>query len=132
MHYGYLWHDQHRRGLEEGTKDRPCVIVLGVTQDQGEAVVLAAPVTHAPPAAPGEAVEIPAATKNRLGLDSKRSWIVTTEVNRFRWPGHDLRRLPGAPAGTYHYGVLPPGLFRQVKTAVLGYARAQRLRITPR
>jgi hypothetical protein len=26
--YAYLWHHEHRAGLEEGRKDRPCVIVL--------------------------------------------------------------------------------------------------------
>jgi hypothetical protein len=130
LHYSYLWHDQHRKGWEEGTKDRPCVVVLAVAREDGDTVVTVAPVTHTPPRMAGEAVEIPAATKGRLGLDDGRSWIVVTEVNRFRWPGHDLRPVPGSD--TYDYGVLPPGLFRQVKDGIAGWVRTQKLRVTPR
>jgi len=110
LHYSYLWHDEHRRGLEEGTKNRPCVVVLAVTSEDGDTVVTVAPITHTPPRIAGEAVEIPAATKDRLGLDEGRSWIVVNEINRFRWPGVDLLPVPGK--GGYEYGVLPPGLFR--------------------
>jgi hypothetical protein len=130
LHYSYLWHDQHRKGLEEGTKDRPCVVVLAVTSEDGDTVVTVAPVTHTPLRLPVEAVEIPAATKSRLGLDDGRSWIVVTEVNRFRWPGHDLRPVPGS--GRYDYGILPPGLFRQVREGIAAWVRSQKLRATPR
>jgi hypothetical protein len=44
---------------------------------------LVCPVTHSPPSDPGDAIEIPPATKRRLGLDDERSWIVLTESNRF-------------------------------------------------
>ena len=95
-------------------------------------MVTVAPVTHVPPRVAGEGVEIPSATKSRLGLDDGRSWIVVTEINRFRWPGPDLRPLPGKPAGTYSYGVLPPGLFRQVKEGIGSWVRSRKLRATPR
>ncbi len=132
LHYSYLWHDQHRRGLEEGTKNRPCVIVLSMTEENGEIMVTVAPITHTAPARQGEAVEIPVATKARLGLDRERSWVVVTEVNRFSWPGHDLRPVPGASAGTYAYGVVPPGFFWQIKDGILACAGRQKLRTTPR
>ena len=45
------------------------------------------PVTHSPPADPATAIEIPAVTKARLGLDAQRSWIVCNEANVFAWPG---------------------------------------------
>ncbi|MBY0460634.1 MAG: type II toxin-antitoxin system PemK/MazF family toxin [Gemmataceae bacterium] len=128
LHFAYLWHDQHRRGQEEGTKNRPCV-VLTVTDDR---TVTVAPVTHTPPALAREGVEVPAATKRRLGLDAGRSWVVLTEVNRFRWPGHDLRPLPRGARGDYAYGVLPPNLFRQIRDGILAHQRAQSLRSTPR
>ena len=35
--------------------------------------------------------------------------LVVSEVNRFYWPGVDLRAVPGKSC--YEYGVLPPGLF---------------------
>ncbi len=38
------------------------------------------PITHTPPANPADAIEIPAAVKNRLRLDHERSWIVLTEA----------------------------------------------------
>lgn len=31
--YSFLWSHEHRRGQEEGRKDRPCVIVLAVATD---------------------------------------------------------------------------------------------------
>jgi PemK-like, MazF-like toxin of type II toxin-antitoxin system len=130
LHYSYLWHDQHRKGLEEGIKDRPCVVVLAVARDEGDTMVTVAPITHTPPRMPGEAVEIPAATKTRLGLDAGRSWIVVTEINRFRWPGADLRPVPGKRC--YEYGVLPPGLFRQVREGIGGWVRSRKLLVTPR
>jgi hypothetical protein len=132
LQYAYLWHDQHRKGLEESTKDRPCVVVLSVAQTDGGTVVTVAPITHSPPRFAGEAVEIPRVTKQRLGLDEERSWIVLTEVNRFRWPGPDLRPVPGAGKGVYHYGVLPPSLFAQVRTGILEWARRLKLLATPR
>jgi hypothetical protein len=130
LHYSYLWHDEHRRGLEEGTKNRPCVIVLAVTSDDGETVVTVVPVTHAAPQTKGEAVEIPRVTKMRLGLDEGRSWIVVSEINRFVWPGVDLLPVPGK--GGYDYGVLPPGLFRQVREGIASWVRLRKLRTTPR
>ena len=130
LHYSYLWHEEHRRGQEEGTKNRPCVVVLAVASEDGDTVVTVAPITHIPPRAAGEAVEIPAATKNRLGLDEGRSWIVVTEINRFVWPGVDLLPVPGR--GGYDYGVLPPGLFRQVRDGITSWVRSRKLRTTPR
>jgi hypothetical protein len=132
LHSSYLWSSQRRRGLEEGTKHRPCVIVLAAVQDGGDTVVTVVPVTHAPPANAAEAVEIPAVTKRRLGLDEAPSWIVVSEANRFHWPGFDLRPVPGQGAGTYDYGVLPPRFFRQVRDAFLSQARSQKLQVSPR
>lgn len=81
------------------------------------------PVTHTPPGEPADAVEIPRPTKQRLGLDGARSWIVITEVNEFIWPGPDLRPVPGSE-GSIVYGVLPPRFFNEVRERFL--ARANR------
>jgi hypothetical protein len=32
IRYAYLWLDEHRQGLEEGVKDRPCAVIL-VTEE---------------------------------------------------------------------------------------------------
>lgn len=130
--YAYLWRTEHQQGREEGVKDRPCAIVLTALDHEGEIVVTVAPITHTPPIQPDEAVELPLATKRRLGLDAERSWVVVNEVNRFVWPGPDLRPVSRHEPGRLDYGMLPPGLFRQVRTRLLTCAKAQRLQVIPR
>lgn len=127
IHYSYLWFDEHRRGLEEGSKDRPCVVLLAKNEGS-EQVVTVAPITHRPPAARDHGVEIPTPTKLRLGLDSAPSWIVVTEVNRFTWPGPDLRPVPARDHAVFAYGPIPPGLLTQVQRALERSLR----RVTPR
>jgi hypothetical protein len=46
------------------------------TDEEGEKLVTILPVTHAPASDPALAVEIPAATKRRLGLDEARAGVV--------------------------------------------------------
>ena len=91
IRYAYLWRDQHRQGLEEGLKDRPCLVVIATVSEDGEPLLYVAPVTHSEPPSEALPVELPFATKRRLKLDEERSWIVTNEVNKFSWPGLDLR-----------------------------------------
>ncbi|WP_029005538.1 hypothetical protein [Azorhizobium doebereinerae] len=132
IRYSYLWASEAEQGREEGVKDRPCAVIL-VTQDAGgKRRVLVLPITHAAPADPAMAVEIPAATKARLGLDFARSWIVLTELNDFIWPGPDLRPLAGGDAGSVAFGMLPPGFFRLVRERFLALARALRVEQVPR
>jgi len=67
--YSYLWHWQHLEGREEGDKDRPAlVLAIVATLDDGTPAVRVLPITHSPPSDPIEAIEIPPATKRRLGL----------------------------------------------------------------
>jgi hypothetical protein len=129
--YSYLWRNEALRGLEEGLKDRPCVVVLAVQIQDGRTIVTVAPITHSPPERPEVAVEIPAETKQRLGLDGARSWIVAADLNRFIWPGVDLRPI-GRGKDTFAYGLLPAGLYRQVREKVLAVARAGRAALTVR
>lgn len=131
IRYAYLWHDDHLRGQEEGSKDRPCVIVLTTPAAEEQTLVTVLPITHTPPGDPGEAVEIPLATKQRLGLDFEKSWVVCSEVNRFVWPGPDLRSIPGR-FGDVVYGDLPYRLFEQIKQRVLALYTARRLRTVAR
>lgn len=93
IRYSYLWLREHREGREEGTKDRPCAIILAARQHDGETQVLVVPVTHSPPADGDAALELPPAVKRHLGLDDERSWVVLSESNLFDWPGPDLRRI---------------------------------------
>ncbi|CDM60573.1 MULTISPECIES: mRNA interferase PemK [Rhizobium] len=128
--YSYLSHWQHLEGREEGDKDRPAlVLAIVATLDDGTPVVRVLPITHSPPSDPRDAVEIPPATKLRLGLDDERSWIVLTESNRFIWPGPDVRPIDGE---TGYYGALPPALFGEVKRRFVELARAGHHRATAR
>jgi hypothetical protein len=131
IRYAYLWKREHEAGREEGSKDRPCAIVMAVTDDEGESQVLVLPITHTPPHNVADAVEIPPATKQRLGLDGERSWIMITEVNEFLWPGPDLRPVPGGD-GSIAYGVLPARLFDVVRDRFLARAQRNRTARVPR
>jgi hypothetical protein len=130
--YAYLWSSEADEGQEEGLKDRPCAVVLSVQDDGGDRVVAAVPVTHSPPQRSEEAIELPPAVKRRLGLDEARSWIVVSEINRFVWPGPDLRPVSSAEPGRFEYGFLPPGLFRQVLERFTATVAARRLRTVRR
>lgn len=131
LSYAYLWRDEARRGHEDGHKDRPCVIVLSVQNRDGQVLVAVAPITHSQPRNRDHAIEIPAETKARLGLDDARSWIVATDLNRFNWPGVDLR--PIARGGLdYAYGVLPAALYKQLRDKVTNLARTGRTAVTTR
>lgn len=76
------------------------------------------------------AIEIPAATKRRFGLDDERSWIVITEANRFTWPGPDLRPMKSGDAASIVYGELPADLFRKVRDKWLAFSAARRAVVT--
>lgn len=114
IRYAYLWSHEAAAGREEGGKDRPTAILLTTHLRGGDTVVVALPVTHTPPGDPALAVEIPAAVKRTLGLDAERSWIILSELNRFVWPGPDLRPL-SATSTRYAYGLLPEALFETVR-----------------
>jgi hypothetical protein len=76
-----------------------------VGDDQGDKVVTVLPVTHTPPSNASLTVEIPYATKQRLGQDADRSWLMLSEANRFVWPGPDLRmQEPGRSPESVAYG----------------------------
>jgi len=126
IRYAYLWRDDDERGLEEGAKDRPCAVLLAVVDEGGRKRVVLLPITHTPPRDPALAVEIPAATKRRLGLDGEPSWIFLAEANRFTWPGPDLRPMVSGGRTTIAYGQLPADFFRTVRERFLALASTRR------
>jgi hypothetical protein len=130
--YSYLWHSQHETGRSEGNKDRPCAIILARLLVDGETMVLVAPITHSPPATPDLAIEIPVETKRRLQLDEEASWIVTSEVNRFVWPGPDLRPIARDRPQRFDYGFLPPRLFKAVTHSISQWAQRRKLKTVTR
>ncbi|MEA3045294.1 MAG: hypothetical protein QOH47_3132 [Sphingomonadales bacterium] len=92
--------------------------------------LLVAPVTHAEPERGSDAIEIPLNVKRQLGLDQDRSWIVLTELNRFIWPGPDVRMAPGQES-PFH-DAIPDWLFFQVKDGIQRHFGAGALAITKR
>ena len=132
IRYSYLWAEEYGSGREEGVKDRPCAIILVSAEDDGKRMVTVLPVTHVPPADPQLAVEIPQATKRRLGLDDERSWVVLSEANRFVWPGPDLRPAPRGDAAGLTYGPLPYALFETIRQKFIAAVRARRAGIVRR
>jgi hypothetical protein len=130
--YAYLWHAELQVGHEEGLKDRPCVIVLAPEGNNDEIVVTVLPITHRPPSVAAAAIEIPQSTKTRLGLDGERSWVVLTEMNRFPWPGPDLRPISRTQPDRFAYGLLPPAFFDQIIARLRGLLKAGEIPIAKR
>jgi hypothetical protein len=130
--YSFLWNAEHRKGRDEGIKDRPCVIVLSTfNAADGKTMVRVAPLTHTPPADAGMAIEVPALVKRHLGLDDQRSWVMLDEMNIFAWPGFDLRPFNRQSDG-FAYGFLPPRLFADLVDRVRTIWRAGNGKPTPR
>ena len=123
IRYSYLWYDEHTKGREEGVKDRPCAIVVAAEPVGGRRTVIVVPVTHTPPPDQDFSIEIPAAVKRRLGLDSERSWVVVSEANRFVWPGPDLRPVRRGEAGSVVFGHLPLRLYDEIRAKFVGALR---------
>lgn len=132
IRYAYLWAREHDQGREEGVKDRPCAVLLATRADEGDLRVVVLPVTHARPTDPEAAVEIPPATKRRLGLDDDQSWIVLSEGNAFAWPGPDLRFAPERGAESIAYGLLPAKLFEIVRDRFIALHEKAKARILKR
>lgn len=127
LSYGYLWKWQDELGGDTGDKNRPCVIVVAVENIDGDTVVLVVPVTSQQPRPDRATVEILAKVQAHLGLDGVRCWIIVDEANKFIWPGPDLSQLPGQP-GKFHYGFMPPKLYKKVIDGCRIAASARQLR----
>ena len=128
VRYSYLWREEHLKGQEEGVKDRPCAIILVVTdEDNDDHTVTVLPITHTPPHQADDAIEIPAPTKLRLGLDDERSWVVLTEANRFIWPGPDLRPARQDDLNSVAFGLLPESLFKQIRDSFIAKVRKRKV-----
>jgi hypothetical protein len=132
IRYSYLWAREHDRGREEGVKDRPCAVLLATRTDEGDLRVIVLPITHAPPHDPEYAVEVPASTKRRLGLDDDQSWIVLAEGNAFAWPGPDLRFTPGGGPESIALGFLPAALFSGMRDRFLALHERNKVRFVSR
>ena len=130
LSYSYLWAREAAKGEESGRKDRPVVVVIAAIARNDRTQLLVAPVTHVEPERKSDAIEIPPKVKKQLGLDRSRSWILLTELNRFLWPGPDIRIAPGNESP--FYDAIPDWLFFEVREGVVRHSRAGRVAVTRR
>jgi uncharacterized protein YifN (PemK superfamily) len=128
-HY-FLWSDEKAQGNVEARKPRPCVVLVVEARENNTPRVVLVPVTSQPPRSGTSAIRIPPDVLGQAGLDETRdAWIVFDEVNIFAWPGFDL--VPQKD-GSFVRGFVSARFFAQVREAVLGAYKSQRLRLTNR
>lgn len=105
------------------------MVVLARLIDSDQTRLIVAPVTHSEPP-PGEGVAMPVAVKRNLRLDREASWIVTTEVNQFVWPGPDIRPAKGLE--TPLYGAIPARLFDEIRRQIADHAATKQAAVVKR
>jgi len=71
-------------------------------------------------------------SKFRPWSNGQRSWIVTDELNKFIWPGYDLRPVSRDKPAAFAWGFLPQELFDTLKQSVVAHQRARRLKFVER
>lgn len=123
LRFAYLWSHEIRQGITAPSKERPVALVVAHRPESGSCVVL--PITHTEPCAPTVGIEIPDATRRRLGLDDERQWIILTDVNVFVWPGADLRPVPHREPETAIYGRLGRAFYEDVLAQLQTLIRAR-------
>ena len=123
IRYSFLWSHEAAAGADEASKDRPCAIVVAAKLADGEIRTIVAPITHLEPEDPEASLELPATVSRMLKLDGERHWLRLDELNRFTWPGYDLRLIPGTK-GEYAYGMLPQPIFEALRAKILSRSQA--------
>ena len=116
LRYTFLWKHEAERGRDDGAKDRPVLVVV-VLAGGGEAVV--APITTSAPREGAPVIEVPESVRRHLGLDADRCWISLSILNRFVWPGPDLRPIPGRSPASTVCGFVPRRLLDAVKARLM-------------
>src|SRR5689334_22050312 len=82
VRYDYLWISERGQGREEGSKNRPCAVVVALpAKDEAPLRAMLCGITHSEPTAYQEGMGIPAAVRRYLGLDEDKCWTFTSEVN---------------------------------------------------
>ena len=108
------------------------VVVVAIETRSHGTQLLVVPVTTRAPRAGDTAVEMPARVRHHLGLGEDRCWIVADEVNRFTWPGPDIRPMRRGDDINPRYGAIPGKLFEQVRQRLERAAIQGRLKVTRR
>lgn len=77
-------------------------------------------------------IELPKTVKHQLNLDAERSWIVTSEINIFVWPGPDVRVARGSQDNSPLIGAIPEWLFLKLRDAIGATSRVGKLKSVKR
>jgi hypothetical protein len=126
VRYEYLWH-RRSGAADTADKDHPaCVVATFRSQDRPEDFVVYLPISHTPPSSDEAGIALPDDVKAKAGLDNAPQWVLVSECNVDTWP-YDLRQLPNQP-GRFHYGHLPPSMFKLVRDAFVERYRGKRVR----
>jgi hypothetical protein len=132
LSYAYLWAREAALGRDDAAKDRPVVVVLATITREHIVEVVVAPVTTQPPRSSDDSVEMPSTVKANLGLDDQRCWIMTSEVNRFIWPGPDIRPINKREGRSPYYGKIPAKLLEAMRVKIQRQIDAGRFSATKR
>jgi hypothetical protein len=126
VRYEYIW--ARRAGsADTADKDHPaCVVATFRRQGKAEEFVVYLPISHTQPAGGEEGVELTDHAKLAAGLDGRRQWVLVSECNIDAWP-IDIRQLPRRP-GRFHYGHLPPAVFKAIRDRFSELYRTRRVR----
>lgn len=117
IRYDYLWLREQQTGSLEGSKERPCAIVVAVpASDKNPLRAIVCGITHSEPEPPDEGIELPPKVKRHLGLDANRSWVIVSETNIVEW---DDPGIVPTPSGDWAYGFVPEALADLIRNRVL-------------
>jgi len=123
--YRYLWWGEFRKGLEEGLKDRPCAVVFALENKGGKTRVYVLPITHTKPLESENGIELLDQWKRQLRLDDQPSWIITSELNHFEWPGPDI---VGESTEAISRGFLPHRVTTRLREMIRARVRDKKVR----
>lgn len=130
VRYEYIWH-RRSGAATTADKDHPaCVVATFRRQGRPEDFVIYLPISHAMPSAGEEGIELPDHVKAKAGLDGAPQWVLVSECNIDTWPA-DLRPLPRQP-GRFHYGHLPPSMFRIIRDSFVERYENKRAKLVNR
>jgi hypothetical protein len=108
------------------------VVILATIVREDHIEVIVAPVTTQPPRSEDNRIEMPSDVKRHLGLENKRCWIVLDELNRFNWPGPDIRPIRGRKEISPYYGKIPGKLLEKIRELIHQNVKTGRLKMTKR
>lgn len=120
IRYDYLWTREAAAGRQQG-KDRPACLVAATDSAVKPRFVVILPITHTAASGDTVGIEIPVRVRAAIGLDDAPSWVIVSDHNVDEWPNAGLATIPSRP-GTFSYGFVPPGLFKQIKGKFLELA----------